>query len=281
MRYYLVAPIAAKAAILALVAITLFPVSITSAQQVKDSRVEVMICPTAGQSSLSIDEPKSDSVVGEPKVKIKGAAESLSQIDFFIDETYNDTIALGYSATEYEHVVSLNPGTHTIKLVAHDSCHQTTHTQSVVVTYAPKATPSDGSDTPTDVPAAGGSKPVNPGNPSTTTPKITEPPETSIPGLGLIPTPPTPADIARGLDLDTSFGGEVKGIWRSAAVVAGFLMVAAVPAAVGHWIMPLVSRKLLSGGSDEDTVSKVSNKHHHHMIMRLFGLALIVVPFLV
>jgi hypothetical protein len=51
--------------------------------------------------------------------------------------------------------VSVEPGTHTIKLVASDSCGQQTHEDSVVISYHPQLNPGTGSDTATSLPAGG------------------------------------------------------------------------------------------------------------------------------
>lgn len=113
--------------------------------------VQVMVCPQADQSSLAVLQPQSDSVVNEPKLSVSGTVENISQIDFFIDDTYNNTVALGFSATEFASTITLAPGTHTIKLVASDSCSQTIHEFSLVVTYEPKTPPSVGENIETEV----------------------------------------------------------------------------------------------------------------------------------
>lgn len=102
-----------------------------------NSTIKVMVCPTGSESSLSITAPASDSVIGDSQVITRGTVENISQIDFYLDDTYNNTIALDYGATSFSSVISLQAGTHTIRLVAYDSCHQTTHTASVVLTYEP------------------------------------------------------------------------------------------------------------------------------------------------
>lgn len=106
--------------------------------------VEVMICPDASQSNIAISSPQSDSIINVPKVPISGEVTYISQIDFFIDDVYSNTVALGYSATNFSSTVALAPGTHTIKLTATDSCSQTTFTDSVVITYEPATQPSTG-----------------------------------------------------------------------------------------------------------------------------------------
>lgn len=113
--------------------------------------VEVMVCPAASESSFSVSQPQSDSIVGEPKVTITGDVKFISQIDFFIDDVYNHTEALGYVDTQFSSEVSLPSGTHTIKFIATDSCSQTIHEEHIVVTYEPKTQPSVGEDVETIV----------------------------------------------------------------------------------------------------------------------------------
>jgi hypothetical protein len=144
MRYIRNARFAAKALVIAAAITAGWPSSVATAQG-GDENVQVMVCPQPSESSLVVTAPQSDSVVDEPKLTISGAVEHISQIDFFIDDTYNHTQALGFSATEFASGVTLSPGTHALKLVASDSCSQTIHEQTLVMTYEPKVVPSLGS----------------------------------------------------------------------------------------------------------------------------------------
>jgi hypothetical protein len=119
--------------------------------QDEGNRIEVMICPDVGMSNLTIIRPQSDSVVSSPNVVITGDVAYISQIDFFIDGTYGHTLALGQADTSFESNLALSPGTHTIKLAASDSCSQTTHDGSLVLTYEPAITPSVGEDVSTEI----------------------------------------------------------------------------------------------------------------------------------
>lgn len=113
--------------------------------------VQIMVCPQPSESRFSVLAPVSDSIVDVPKVSITGAVEYISQIDFFVDGTYNHTQALGYSAANFTSSLTLSPGTHTLKFIASDSCSQTIHEQSVVMTYEPKAVSSIGETVATRV----------------------------------------------------------------------------------------------------------------------------------
>jgi hypothetical protein len=98
-----------------------------------------------------VREPQSDSITDQPKAMIRGDVQLISQIDFFIDDTYNNTLALGPQDTTFVSGISLSPGTHTLKAVATDSCSNTTHTESVVITYEPAIQPSVGQNIATQV----------------------------------------------------------------------------------------------------------------------------------
>lgn len=116
-----------------------------------DSRVEVMVCPTADQVHLSITQPTSDSVVSESKLAISGMTNFVSQVDIYVDTAYNNTIALSYADTSFTSDVSLRPGTNTVKIVATGTCGVTTAEESVIITYQPKVQASVGGDVPTIV----------------------------------------------------------------------------------------------------------------------------------
>lgn len=281
MRFFSAA-LAARPLLIAIMAALVLPLGVASAQQVKDSQIKVMICPAASQSGFTIDEPLSDSVTNRSKVKIRGSVQNISQLDFFINDTYNSTVAMGSADTEYDHTISLNPGTHTIKLVGYDSCQQANHTNSIVITYQQGAGPSNGGTTTTVVPGAGAdSGPSSqPSSEGITTEEIKASDEGLIPGLSRVAVPRSVGDFARGLDLDTSFTNDIHGIVRGISVMLGILLLAAVPAMLWALLWPLVLRVFHRGGSG--VIPAVSpSHHHHHMLMRLVGLVLIVTPFLV
>lgn len=150
MQYFNGAITVAKSLLIAVGVAVLLSVNHVSAQDA-GSRIEVMVCPDVDQSRFTVIAPQSDSVISDPKVILSGEVEYISQIDFFIDDAYNNTVALGYSETNFESTVTLAPGTHTIKFVATDSCFNRTHSDSLVVTYQPKVEPSVGNDVETVV----------------------------------------------------------------------------------------------------------------------------------
>lgn len=150
MRYVRSVKLAARGMIVAAALAAVSPGLAVTAQS-GSNNVQVMVCPQPSESSLNITAPQSDSVVDAPKLTISGVVEHISQIDFFIDDTYNHTQALGFSAADFTSTVTLSPGTHTLKLVASDSCSQTVHEKTLVVTYEPKVLPSVGSTVDTTV----------------------------------------------------------------------------------------------------------------------------------
>ena len=149
MRYYSGAIAAVKSAIFVVVIGALLVGGAPLAYGMDN--VEVMVCPAADQSSFAVTMPQSDSIVSDSKLPVSGDVKFISQIDFFIDDVYNHTIALGYSETQFSSDLSLAPGTHTISFVASDSCSQTIHEGSLVVTYEPKTQSSVGENVETVV----------------------------------------------------------------------------------------------------------------------------------
>jgi hypothetical protein len=122
-----------------------------AAQEVKGSRIEVMVCPQGNESGVSITKPLSDSTVADPVVKVEGTVFSISQINVYVDGQYSTTTAISMGGKTFAIDVSVEPGTHTIKLVASDSCGQQTHEDSVVISYHPQINPGTGSDTATSL----------------------------------------------------------------------------------------------------------------------------------
>lgn len=113
--------------------------------------VNAAICGAGAGATLTIASPQSDSVVNDPAVQVSGDVSNATQIDVSIDGQYNSTLPLSAGQNTYQTGVQLNPGTHTISLVANDVCQMQNATASVVVTYQSQTTPSSGQGTPTQV----------------------------------------------------------------------------------------------------------------------------------
>lgn len=273
MLYFVTARTIAKT-LLVLLAIILMP-AVAEAQQVKDTKIRVTVCPSsADQSGFTIDKPVSDSVVDSVPVVVTGTVSNISQIDFLIDGVYGSSIQVSGSDSRYSHILTLTPGTHTIKLIALDSCQKYTHSRSVIITVAFATSPSKGPTTPTIVPGTG--------NPSTSMTPFEQKEVVQLPGQAVVPVPRSADDIAQGLDLDTSLD-TVGDILRAMIVLLGLILVAAAPAALGRTLFPSIANRIQVLDQDEQRATRTESdhKHHHHMVVRLFGLILIILPFLV
>lgn len=214
MRYCDIAQPAVKSCFVVVACLLMMGPIQAGAVQSGNSTIEVLVCPTENESFLTPTQPQSDSVVNEPKVAISGQVGFISQVDFFIDDVYNNTIALGYSATEFESTVMLSPGTHTIKLVATDSCSHTIHTDIIVITYQPKAQPSIGEDVVTEV-----------GNTVRNPPAVTPPRPVKNPILDIIDRTITPPVTAVADSLDITSSAELSEATRIANTARAVLFV--------------------------------------------------------
>lgn len=118
--------------------------------------VGVTIC---ANSSITIDEPISDSIVTETTVAISGTVSQAGQIEVRVDGAFNNVIPLSIGQTTYVGEVQLSAGTHDIIVTAINSCPGPNSSATSVVTYAPPPqSPSIGSETQTTV---GGVAPPN------------------------------------------------------------------------------------------------------------------------
>lgn len=244
-----------------------------SAQQVKDTNIAVTICPAPNTSSFTVSEPQSDSVVKSASVAIKGTASSIERIDVFVDDEYKKSVTVSESSVSYHIDVVITPGTHTIKLIAIEKCQQAQHNKSLVLTYEPQAAPG-APQAPDDVPRAGGG-PIFADDDLPTESPAPAPSE----GLAKLPVIRPVEDVARGLDVDATLSGGIwDGVWRTASVITGLVLITALPAVYA-------ARTRFKNAAQQGSVSKPKpvniHKHHHHMIMRLFGFILFVAPFLV
>jgi hypothetical protein len=150
MHSYVGATIVAKFTIFVVGLLMLFAGSTVGAEGA-DSRIQVMVCPTAEEVQFSITQPDSDSIVNESKVVLSGSTSFISQVDIHLNDAYNNTLALSYDESSFESPISLRPGTNTIKVVATGTCGVTSIERSVVITYQPKVQPSTGQNVDTQV----------------------------------------------------------------------------------------------------------------------------------
>lgn len=120
----------------------------TSAQS---NVIAATICTTG--STITITQPVSDSTVTEPSIPLQGTVSQANQIEVYVNDVLDSVIPLSIGQISYSSTVQVSPGTHTIKVVAINSCPGADGSASSVVTYQPPpdSTPSTGSDTPTGV----------------------------------------------------------------------------------------------------------------------------------
>lgn len=278
MPYSSGATLVAKLYVVSLAAALLFACIPVSAQQ-SDGRVEVMVCPDPSQSSLRITTPSSDSVVNQARVTIEGEVEFISQIDLFIDDAYNSTIALGHSATAFRTSVTLSPGTHTLRLEASDSCSNTSHTSQAVMTYEPQTEPSTGADSDTSI--------ITPGAP----PVVTGVPINN-PAFGLfeaaLPRPITPSTLiaprhvtpSSNTDTGLLFGDEVADVvFRTLSLVAGAALVAVSPIAASAGVALARMGSIVTSGTSPSPSAPVHRRYY--LLAKLLGAVLLGVPFIV
>jgi hypothetical protein len=123
--------------------------------------VGATLCTTT--STVSLIAPVSDSVVTNPTVPLSGTVTQASQIEVYIDDIFDSVIPLSMGQTSFSGSVQLASGTHTIKVVAINTCPGSNGSDSAVVTYQPPpneessgsgssgTTSSSGAQTPTRV----------------------------------------------------------------------------------------------------------------------------------
>lgn len=196
-----------------------------SAQEVKGSSVRVLICPDATESNMAITSPASDSVTDIGSLEVAGTADWISQIDVYVDDRYNNTFALDAGANTYRTKVELSAGTHTIRLHAYDSCAQTTHEDSIVVTFIPRAVPADGLNAETAV--------TEPSMIQRAVGESSDVPSASVDSIPLVPE--FIENLIAPYEADSEVFSDGKGflmqVARTTAVIVGLISVA-IPSAI-------------------------------------------------
>ena len=98
--------------------------------------VGVVLC--SGNSTITVSQPESDTIVTESNVSIKGTVSQATQIEIVLDDVFDSAVPLSLGQTTYDTSVHLTPGTHTIKLTAIDACDSGQDTSTtLVITYTP------------------------------------------------------------------------------------------------------------------------------------------------
>lgn len=255
----------------------------TVSAQSSGTDVSVRVCPQVSSASLAITQPVSDSKTNNPKITVEGDVEYISQIDFFIDDVYDHTIALGYATTSFKSSLTVAPGTHTLRLEAIDSCSPEPLTDSVVITYQPEAQPSIGSDVITDIPSFSNDLP--PGG-------VIGIPIITLPGgeeaLVTDKSPKTPPKsspndtnkqrVYSNLDTGAIFLDQRLDVWlRALAVILGIVLLFA------PWRVLLVTDYIRQGLVDHVGKQVKSHAEHPHIRLagRIVGTGLLLLAFLV
>ena len=129
---------AAKNSILFIVAVVMMGVSSLAFMVTPVHGVGVGVILCSGQSSITVLQPESDSIVTEPDVTINGGVGQATQIEVTVDDVFDSVVPLNLGQTTYEAIVHLTPGTHTIKLTAIDACDSGQDTSTtLILTYTP------------------------------------------------------------------------------------------------------------------------------------------------
>lgn len=134
------------------------------AQAQQGTEVRAELCDTTGPA-ISVVSPQSDSITDTRSVVLSGVTQRTSQLDISINNVYSQSLAIDSSNT-FSTELDLTEGTNTISLDAYYSCNQTSQTFSIVITYVPKAVPSNGSDSSTQIIKPGNTVPITISNPN-------------------------------------------------------------------------------------------------------------------
>lgn len=122
--------------LLLLAVVTSLLLTVFLASKTHAANLGVVLC--GGQSTLTVTQPESDTVVTKSELAIKGSVGQAAQIEVLLDDEFNNVVPLDLGQTKYETIVQLTPGTHTIKLTAINMCDSGDDASvTLVVTYSP------------------------------------------------------------------------------------------------------------------------------------------------
>lgn len=112
--------------------------------------IHAVVC--RAPASVTIDRPANDSVLTSGQVELSGAVRQANQLEVYVDGTLDSIVPVGLTDTSYTSSVQLQEGTHSLKVVAIDTCQLGNGEASAVVTYQPAVvTASAGANVPTTV----------------------------------------------------------------------------------------------------------------------------------
>lgn len=122
--------VAALSIALAMTFVSVYPTSVGAVG------VGVVLC--NGNSTITVSQPESDTIVTESDLTIKGTVSQATQIEIMLDDVFDSVVPLNLGQTTYDTSVHLTPGTHTIKLTAIDACESGQDTSTtLIITYTP------------------------------------------------------------------------------------------------------------------------------------------------
>ncbi len=107
--------------------------------QTGSTTVGAILCDTQGPD-LQITAPVSDTSTSSQVISIQGMAYRTSQIDIYLNNVYDHSVAIGFDAV-LQTPVSLIEGTNTIKLQAFFSCNGTSSDSTLIIRYQPEVVP--------------------------------------------------------------------------------------------------------------------------------------------
>lgn len=110
--------------------------------------ISAQVCDNTG-STVSITNPKNDSVVNQSTIEVKGKVANATQLSVTVDGNFSQTIPIGSTQKSYSFKLTLSEGTHTVHVEANDVCGISNGTSQIVVTFETNAGPSTGGETPT------------------------------------------------------------------------------------------------------------------------------------
>jgi hypothetical protein len=101
--------------------------------------VHTQVCDTTG-AQITITKPASDSLVTKPDIQLDGTTQQTSQIEIYIDGNYNNSVSIPAGTSDFTTQITLQTGTHTIRVDANDTCQIKNGSDAVVLTYQPPVT---------------------------------------------------------------------------------------------------------------------------------------------
>lgn len=136
-------------AAIALLFVVVCPLSVKA----EGTQIGAVVCGAeAPGASVSITQPVNDSVLDQTVVKLRGEVSNSAQLEIFINDIQDRTVAIGANQSTFQADLTLQEGTNTIVVRANDICGVSDGEDSVVITYTPAAQqPSSGGITPTIV----------------------------------------------------------------------------------------------------------------------------------